>query len=116
MIGDMPPTPPLLGWRWPRGPFIIPVRISASPIFASFGVCLELALVVRNEDEPHSSAAILSACAVSAAGTRYDQRLGGGAFGSAGTPGSRTTRWTTSLFQMNNTISAPSVAVMRPAP
>src|SRR5215831_2484471 len=42
MIGDMPPPlPPLLGWRWPRGPFIIPVRTSASPMSASFGVCLK---------------------------------------------------------------------------
>src|ERR1700756_5358054 len=70
MIGDMPPPPPpLLGWRWPRGPFIMPVRISVSPIFASFGLLRRACLVVRNEDESHSSAAILSVGAVSAAAT-----------------------------------------------
>src|SRR5262249_58019274 len=42
VAGDRPPPlPPLLGWRWPRGPFIIPVRTSASPMSASFGVCLK---------------------------------------------------------------------------
>lgn len=36
MIGDLPPLPPLLlGWRWPRGPFSMPLKTSRSPISAS---------------------------------------------------------------------------------
>src|SRR5262252_2068958 len=67
MIGDMPPPPPpLLGWRWPRGPLH-----HASKNIGQSHVCLlwslpRARLVVRNEDAPHSSAAILSAGAVSA--------------------------------------------------
>src|SRR5215813_14958085 len=61
MIGDMPlPLPPLLGWRWPRGPFIIPVRISASPISASSQCLPRVCLFVRNEDE---GAQALQSCA-----------------------------------------------------
>ena len=40
----------------------------------------------------------------------------GGALGSVGTPGSRTTPRTTSRFQMNKTRIAPVVAPIRPAP
>ena len=40
MIGDIPPPLPLLlstllGWRWPRGPFCMPLRISSSPMSLS---------------------------------------------------------------------------------
>jgi hypothetical protein len=52
----------------------------------------------------------------SAAGERYGPRPGGGVLGPVGKPGSLTTRCTTSLFQMNNTMIAPSVAAMKPAP
>src|SRR5215470_9850023 len=68
MIGDMPPPPPpLLGWRWPRGPFIMPVRISASPMFASFGRCLELASSSATKMSPIRALQSRSAGAVSAA-------------------------------------------------
>jgi hypothetical protein len=39
MIGDIPP--PLLrlaGWRWPRGPFCIPLSMSSSPMIGLLNV------------------------------------------------------------------------------
>src|SRR5215510_4350346 len=44
------------------------------------------------------------------------QRRGGHVLGSADVPGSGMARCTTNLFQMNRTMSAPSVAAMKPAP